>query len=178
MRASHINNLPSAIISPLARYSKFLSLTFACAAGTYFRYTTKVGKDVPKKGKTTVRSGFLPFLWNLSHLSTDRASPPRINARGLTDTISYRGSRAVGAVEIETSTSRRLPNAIDNVRHRTLFVRRRSAIGRKIGGIPKGGKKTAPNGCLRQLVAFSLIWCAFAYFRRIAKVSARRAGET
>ena len=107
-----------------------------------------------------------------------RGSPPRINARGLTDTISYRGSRAVGAVEIETSTSRRLPNAIDNVRHRTLFVRRRSAIGRKIGGIPKGGKKTAPNGCLRQLVAFSLIWCAFAYFRRIAKVSARRAGET
>ena len=61
---------------------------------------------MPKKGKTTVRSGFLPFLWNLSHLSTDRGSPPRINARGLTDTIALRDSRAVGAVEIETSTSR------------------------------------------------------------------------
>ena len=61
---------------------------------------------MPKKGKTTVRSGFLPFLWNLSHLSTDRASPPRINAQGLTDTLSQRDSRAVGAVEIETSTSR------------------------------------------------------------------------
>ena len=58
---------------------------------------------MPKKGKTTVRSGFLPFLWNLSHLSTARGSPPRINARGLTDTLSQRGSRAVGAVEIETS---------------------------------------------------------------------------
>ena len=61
---------------------------------------------MPKKGKTTVRSGFLPFLWNLSHLSTARGSPPRINARGLTDTLSQRGSRAVGAVEIEISTSR------------------------------------------------------------------------
>ena len=49
---------------------------------------------MPKKGKTTVRSGFLPFLWNLSHLSTDRGSPPRINARGLTDTITRRSSRA------------------------------------------------------------------------------------
>ena len=51
---------------------------------------------MPKKGKTTVRSGFLPFLWNLSHLSTDRASPPRINARGLTDTITQRDSRDTG----------------------------------------------------------------------------------
>ena len=107
MRASHINNLPSAIILPLARYNKFLSLTFACAASTYFRYTTKVGKDVPKKGKTTVRSGFLPFLWNLTHLSTDRGSPPSLKRRGLTDTLSQRDSRAVGAVEIETSTSRK-----------------------------------------------------------------------
>ena len=128
----------SAIISPLARYSQFLSLTFACAAGTYFRYTTKVGKDVPKKGKTTVRSGFLPFLWNLTHLSTDRGSPPRINARGLTESITRRGSRAVGAVEIEISTSRRLPNAFTNVRHRTLAVRRRSAIGRKERGFQRG----------------------------------------
>ena len=85
----------------MARYSQFLSLTFACAASTYFRCTTKVGKGVPKKGKTTVRSGFLPFLWNLSHLSTDRASPPRINARGLTDMITQRGSRDVGIFELK-----------------------------------------------------------------------------
>ena len=45
---------------------------------------------MPKKGKTTVRSGFLPFLWNLSHLSTARGSPPRINARGLTLTKTLR----------------------------------------------------------------------------------------
>ena len=64
---------------------------------------------MPKKGKTTVRSGFLSSLWNLSYLSTDRGSPPRINARGLTESITQRGSRAVGAVEIETSTSRELP---------------------------------------------------------------------
>ena len=61
---------------------------------------------MPKKGKTTVRSGFLPFLWNLSHLSTARGSPLRINAQRLTDTLSQRGFRAVGAVEIEISTSR------------------------------------------------------------------------
>ena len=61
---------------------------------------------MPKKGKTTVRSGFLPFLWNLSHLSTGRGSPPSLKRRGLTDTLSQRDSRAVGAVEIETSTSR------------------------------------------------------------------------
>ena len=61
---------------------------------------------MPKKGKTTVRSGFLPFLWNLSHLSTDRDSPPSLKRRGLTDTITQRGPRDVGAVEIETSTSR------------------------------------------------------------------------
>ena len=30
------------------------------------------------------------------HLSTDRASPPRINARGLTDTITQRDSRDTG----------------------------------------------------------------------------------
>ena len=55
---------------------------------------------MPKKGKTTVRSGFLPFLWNLTHLSTDRGSPPSLKRRGLTDTLSQRDSRAVGAVEI------------------------------------------------------------------------------
>ena len=58
---------------------------------------------MPKKGKTTVRSGFLPFLWNLSHLSTDRGSPPSLKRRWLTDMLSRRGSRVVGAVEIETS---------------------------------------------------------------------------
>ena len=103
----------------MARYNEFLSLTFACAAGTYFRYTTKVGKDVPKKGKTTVRSCFLSSLWNPFYLSTARASPPRINAQGLTDTITQRGSRAVGAVEIETSTSRELPRR--NRKHKRLW---------------------------------------------------------
>ena len=51
---------------------------------------------MPKKGKTTVRSGFLPFLWNLSHLSTDRDSPPSLKRRGLTDMISRRSSRDTG----------------------------------------------------------------------------------
>ena len=37
--------------SPLARYSQLLSLSFAYAAGTYFRYTTKVGKGVPNERK-------------------------------------------------------------------------------------------------------------------------------
>ena len=64
---------------------------------------------MPKKGKTTVRSGFLPFLWNLSHLSTGRGSPPSLKRRWLTDTVSLGGSRADGAVEIEISTSRELP---------------------------------------------------------------------
>ena len=63
--------------------------------------------------------GFLLSLLNLPHLSTDRDSPPRINARGLTDTIAQRGSRAVGAVEIETSTSRELPRR--NRKHKRLW---------------------------------------------------------
>ena len=46
-----------------------------------------------KREKTTVRSGFLLPLLNLSHLSTERGSPPRINARWLTDTIAQRSSR-------------------------------------------------------------------------------------
>ena len=49
-----------------------------------------------KEEKKTVRSGFLPFLWNLSHLSTDRDSPPSLKRRGLTDTLFQRGSRDLG----------------------------------------------------------------------------------
>ena len=96
IRASQRNQLPARqLFSPLARYSQFLSLAFACAAGGNFRFATKVTKDAPKKGKTTVRRGFLPFLWNLSHLSTVRDSPPSLKRRRLTDMLSQRGSRGL-----------------------------------------------------------------------------------
>ena len=41
------------------------------------------------------RSVRFASLLGTSHLSTDRGSPPRINARGLTDTLSQRGSRGL-----------------------------------------------------------------------------------
>ena len=43
------------------------------------------------------RSERFSSLLGTSHLSTDRGSPPRINARGLTDTITQRNSRGVDA---------------------------------------------------------------------------------
>ena len=69
------------------------------------------------------------------------------------------------ALTLQIPTSRGLPNAIDNVRHRA-FMR---------GGVPRFGgkddgfqrkKENSPKG-----LSFFL-WCAFAYFRRTAKVSA------
>ena len=108
-RASQKTICLSAIFSPLARYGQSLSLTSAYAASAYFRCTTKVGKGVQKREKTTVRCGFLLPLLNLPHLSTVRGSPPSLKRRWLTELITQRGSRAVGAVEIETSTSRELP---------------------------------------------------------------------
>ena len=79
-------------ISPMAKktYWQIILITFpfaaqavdlinspSCRAGTYFYCAVKVGKSAPKEGKTTVRSGFLSFLWKPSYLSTDRGSPPR-----------------------------------------------------------------------------------------------------
>ena len=144
----------SAIISPLARYCQFLSLAFACAASTYFRYTTKVGKGVPKKGKTTVRSGFLPFLWNLSHLSTVRGSPPSLKRRGLIDTIPQRGPRDL---EIKRQRRGNCLFALVNVRHRTLAVRRRSAICGRGEGFQRE-RRNRLNGFLLSL------WHAFPPF--------------
>ena len=70
----------------------------SCRAGTYFRCTTKVGKDVPKREEN--RSGRFSSLLGTSHLSTDRGSPPSLKRLGLTYTVSLGGSRAVWAVEI------------------------------------------------------------------------------
>ena len=117
---------------------------------------------MPKKGKTTVRSGFLPFLWNLSHLSTDRASPPRINARGLTGTVSLGSSHDVGA---SIQISQRRGNclfALVNVRHRALVARRRSAICGRGEGFQRE-RRNRLNGFLLSL------WHAFPPFRRVTK---------
>ena len=112
---------------------------------------------MPKKGKTTVRSGFLPFLWNLTHLSTDRGSPPRINARGLTGTVSLGSSHDVGA-SIQISQRRGdCLFAIENISPRTLAVRRRSAIRRKEKGFPKGKGKQPERVSLFPLVRLCLL---------------------
>ena len=122
-----------------------MPLSLAYAAGGNFRFATKVTKGAPKKGKTTVRSGFLPFLWNLSHLSTGRGSPPRINARGLKESITQHDPRAVGAVEIETSTSREPVFAFDAVRFLAADVRLHIC------------EKTVPWTCHRALPGVDLL---------------------
>ena len=75
------------------------------------------------------------------------------------------------ALTLQIPTSRGLPNAIDNVRHRA-FMR---------GGVPRFGgkddgfqrkKENSPKG-----LSFFL-WCAFGDFRHKTKVTARRGGET
>ena len=53
--------------------------------------------------------------------------------------------------------SRRLPNAFTNVRHRTLAVRRRSAIRRKEKGFPKGKGKQPERVSLFPLVRLCLL---------------------
>ena len=145
------------MFSPSARDGQLLSLSSASAAGGNFRFATKVTKGAPKKGKTTVRSGFLPFLWNLTHLSTDRGSPPRINARGLTGTVSLGSSHDVGA-SIQISQRRGdCLFAIENISPRTLAVRRRSAIRRKEKGFPKGKGKQPERVSLFPLVRLCLL---------------------
>ena len=81
------------LFSPLTRDGQLLSLSSAYAAGGNFRLVTKVTKGTPKREEN--RSVRFSSLLGTSHLSTDRGSPPRINARGLTDTLSQRGSRDV-----------------------------------------------------------------------------------
>ena len=99
---------------------------------------------MPKREEN--RSVRFSSLLGTSHLSTDRGSPPRINARGLTGTVSLGSSHDVGA---SIQISQRRGDYLDasaSVRHRTLAVRRRSAIRRKEKGFPKGKGKQPERG--------------------------------
>ena len=145
----------------------------SCRAGTYFRCAAKVSKGAPKGGKTTVRSCFLSSLWNPFYLSTARGPPPRGKRAGAYVCESVKVIPAqLGQVNVESPRPHEPRCVIDSVSPRRIYARRRTAFGRKIEGIPKGGKKTAPNGCL------SSLWCAFGNFRRKTKVTARRVVES
>ena len=63
------------MLSPLARWSQFLHLCFACAASAYFRYAAKVSKGASKEGRKPFGAVSLPPL-KPSYLSTDRGTPP------------------------------------------------------------------------------------------------------
>ena len=126
------------MFSPSARDGQLLSLSSASAAGGNFRFATKVTKGAPKGGKTTVRSCFLSSLWNPFYLSTERGSPPRINAPG-----AYRIDNTAWFVR-PWRFNIHLPqlrgnhlNAFANVSPRALAARRRSAIQRKRWEFPK-----------------------------------------
>ena len=116
--------------------------------GGNFRFATKVTKDAPKGGKTTVRSGFLSSLWNPCYLSTDRASPPSLKRRGLTDMIVQRISRGVGACNSNIPTSREPP--LRTRKRETPHACRAEAVRDSVEGweVFKGGRETAPNGFL------------------------------
>ena len=83
--------------------------------------------------------GFLPSLWNLSHLSTDRASPPH-GKRAVS--YVFNGVKVVRAqltrLKFEPPTSRGLPNAIDAVRF-PQYTRINACIrGQPIRGLASG----------------------------------------
>ena len=136
----------------------------SCRAGTYFRYAAKVSKGAPKgKGKPFRAVSLFPLETLFPSAETRNASAHECAVSHVCESV-----KAVPA-----TLTLQNPNCAGitltlfaSVRHRALAARMRSASGRKIEGIPKGGKKTAPNGCL------SSLWCAFAYFYRTVKVGA------
>ena len=54
---------------------------------------------MPKREEN--RSVRFSSLLGTSHLSTDRGSPPSLKRRGLTESITQRGSRAVGIFKLK-----------------------------------------------------------------------------
>ena len=156
----------------------FISLP-SCRAGTYFRYAAKVSKDAPNEKKGNKVALGKPFravsLFPLETLfpSAESRNASARQARGGSQIRYFSVIRAqFGQLKVEPPTSRGLPLRPRKRETPRIYARRRTASGRKMGKIPKKGKKTAPNGCL------PFLWHAFAYFRRATKVGARRVGES
>ena len=144
----------------------------SCRAGTYFRYAAKVSKGAPKgKGKPFRAVSLFPLETLFPSAESRNASARQ--ACGGSQIRYFSVIRAqFGQLKVEPPTSRGLPLRPRKRKPPRIYARRRSAIGRKMGKIPKKGKKTAPNGCL------PFLWHVFAYFRSKAKVCARRTGES
>ena len=114
--------------------------------------------------------GLFPFsLWKPFSLPPNRGPPPR-GKRAVSQVIE--GEKAVPATLALNLKAARTTLGYRICKPPRIYARRRTASGRKMGKIPKKGKKTAPNGCL------PFLWHVFAYFRRVTKVGARRTGES